>query len=41
MHPFADDGGGKPERTAYVNIGCIEGVDLAKVPVMDFDGRSM
>jgi hypothetical protein len=41
MHPFADDGAGKSERMAYVNIRCLEGVDLANVPVMDFDGRSM
>ncbi|WP_119272177.1 GFA family protein [Taklimakanibacter deserti] len=41
IHPFADDGAGKAERMAYVNVRCLEGVDMSKVPVMDFDGRSM
>jgi len=29
------------EPSAYINIRCLEGVDLASVPVIDFDGRSM
>lgn len=41
MHPFADDSADKGERMAYVNIRCLQGVDLAKVQIMDFDGRSM
>ena len=41
MHPFADDSAGKAERMAYVNVRCLDGVDLSKIPVMDFDGRSM
>ena len=41
VHPFADDTADKSERMAYVNIRCLEGVDLARIPVMEFDGRSM
>ena len=41
MHPFADDSAGKPERMAYVNVRCLQGVDLSKIAVTDFDGRSM
>jgi hypothetical protein len=26
---------------AYVNLRCIEGLDLEAVPVMEFDGRSL
>lgn len=41
VHPFAEDSAGRPERMAYVNVRCLQGVDLAKVSVMSFDGRSM
>jgi hypothetical protein len=41
IHPFAEDAAATGEATAYVNIRCLEGLDLAAVPVMDFDGRSM
>jgi hypothetical protein len=38
MHPFAETAG-KGETEAYVNLRCIEGLDLAAIPVMPFDGR--
>lgn len=41
IHPFAEDAGAQPDRSAYINIRCLEGLDLASVPVADFDGRSM
>jgi hypothetical protein len=41
MHPFAEDTALEAEPSAYINIRCLEGVDLASVPVIDFDGRSM
>jgi hypothetical protein len=41
MHPFAEDTADKAERMAYVNVRCLQGVDLGKVAVMNFDGRAM
>lgn len=41
MHPFAEEAEPKEERSAYVNVRCLEGVDLAALPVIDFDGRAM
>lgn len=36
MHPFAEDS----ERSAYVNINCLDDVDIAGIEVFVFDGRS-
>jgi len=41
MHPYAEDAGEGAERSAYVNVRCLEGIDPAKLPVIAFDGRSM
>ena len=41
IHPYAEDAEAKPDRNAYVNLRCLEGIDLAAVPVIEFDGRSM
>lgn len=41
IHPFAEDAATEGEQSAYVNIRCLEGLDLATVAVMEFDGRSM
>ncbi|HMG49711.1 MAG TPA: GFA family protein [Inquilinus sp.] len=41
IHPFAEDADPAGERSAYINLRCIEGLDLATVPVQEFDGRSM
>jgi len=40
IHPFAEDIGEGGERSAYININCIAGLDLSSLPVFDFDGRS-
>jgi hypothetical protein len=41
MHPFAEDVHTKTERMAYINVRCLEGLDISMVPVQAFDGRSM
>lgn len=40
IHPLAEakDPSGKP--MAAINVRCLEGVDLASLPVQQFDGRS-
>lgn len=40
MHPFAEDVGEGSERSAYVNINCLDDVDIAGIEVVVFDGRS-
>ncbi len=41
MHPFAEGTDPKGNRVAAVNVRCLEGVELEKVPVAHYDGRSM
>ncbi len=41
IHPFAEDLNATGSATAYINIRCLDSIDLAAVPVMEFDGRSM
>jgi hypothetical protein len=41
IHPYADGVDPKGNRMAAINIRCLEDVDLATIPVKDFDGRSM
>jgi hypothetical protein len=41
IHPYAEDAAQTGERMAYINIRCLEGLDLAAVPVIQFDGRAM
>ena len=41
MHPFADGVDPKGKQMAAINIRCLEGVDLAAVPVKHFDGLSL
>ena len=41
IHPYAEDAGSKDERSAYINVRCLEGIDPAAFPVFNFDGRSM
>ena len=41
IHVFAEDAASGTERSAYINIRCLEDIDLAAVPVHEFDGRSM
>ena len=40
IHPYAEASDAKGNPTAAINIRCIEGIDLAGVPVKQFDGRS-
>jgi len=39
MHPYGEGTDPKGAQTAAVNIRCLEGVDLASIPVKHFDGR--
>jgi hypothetical protein len=41
IHPYAEDVAAKGERNAYINIRCIEDLDLASVSKFEFDGRSV
>lgn len=41
IHPYAEDAKPGDEPSAYINIRCLDGVDLASLPVQTFDGRSM
>ena len=40
MHPYGEGTDPKGNRMAAINLRCVEGIDLAAVPVMQFDGRS-
>ncbi len=39
--PYAEATNPKGEPMAAINIRCIEGIDLASVPVTHYDGRSL
>lgn len=41
IHPYGEGTDPKGNKMAAVNLRCIEGIDLDKVPVQHFDGRSM
>ena len=41
IHPYANATDRKGQPTAAINIRCIEGIDLATIPVTNFDGRSL
>jgi hypothetical protein len=41
IHPYAEDVAAKGDRNAYINIRCIEDLDLASVSKFEFDGRSV
>lgn len=41
IHPYAEAVDKKGTPTAAINIRCLEGVDLASVPVKNFDGRAL
>jgi hypothetical protein len=41
IHPYGEGVDPKGNRMAAVNARCLEGVDLACIPVQQFDGRSM
>jgi hypothetical protein len=41
IHPYGEGVDPKGNRMAAINIRCLEGIDLATIPVKHFDGRSM
>lgn len=41
MQPYAEDAGDGEERSAYVNLRCVDDFDPATVEIIPFDGRSM
>jgi hypothetical protein len=40
IHPYGEGTDPKGHRMAAINIRCLEGIDLASIPVTQFDGRS-
>lgn len=40
IHPYAEGTDAKGERMAAVNVRCLEGVDLAAIPVTHMNGRA-
>lgn len=40
IHPFGEGVDPKGNRIAAINIRCLENLDLASVPVQNYDGRS-
>ena len=40
IHPYADGVDAKGNAIAAVNVRCLEGIDLEKIKVTHFDGRS-
>jgi hypothetical protein len=41
IHPFGEATDPKGNAMAAINLRCIEGIDLAAVPVHHYDGRSI
>jgi hypothetical protein len=41
IHPFGEGADPKGNRMAAINIRCLEDLDIDKVPVTHFDGRSL
>ncbi len=41
MHPYGEAHDPQGNAIAAVNIRCLEGIDLDKIPVTPFDGRSL
>lgn len=40
VHPYGEGADPQGKATAAINIRCLEGVDLEKIPVTHYDGRS-
>jgi len=40
MHPYGEGSDAKGNPSAAINIRCIENIDLEKIPVTHYDGRS-
>lgn len=41
IHPFGEGIDPSGNRIAAINVRCLEGVELASLPVQHFDGRSL
>jgi len=41
IHPYGEGQDPKGNAMAAINIRCIDGIDLASIPVKHFDGRSL
>jgi hypothetical protein len=41
VHPYGEGTDPKGNAMAAINIRCIEGIDLAAIPVTHYDGRSL
>lgn len=41
IHPYGEGVDPKGNRMAAINIRCLEEIDLAVIPVQNFDGRSL
>jgi hypothetical protein len=41
IHPFGEANDPKGNATAAVNLRCLEGIELEKIPVKHYDGRSV
>lgn len=40
IQPFSEDAGTGDGRSAYVNLRCLDGIDLSAIEIVEFDGRS-
>lgn len=40
MHPYGEGSDPKGNRMAAINVRCLEDIDLAALPVTQYDGRS-
>jgi hypothetical protein len=41
IHPYADGVNPKGAAMRAINVRCLEGIDLASIPVSHFDGRAL
>ena len=41
IHPYGEGTDPKGNKIAAINVRCIEGIDLASIPVQNFDGQSL
>ncbi|MDN3919180.1 GFA family protein [Roseateles violae] len=41
IHPYGEGVDPKGNKVAAINVRCLEGIDLDKIPVTHFDGRAL
>ncbi len=41
IHPYGEGTDSKGQAIAAVNLRCVEGLDLSKVKIVEFDGRAL